>query len=86
MEVEMGSQLHFPGEIYSTTLQSDMVLGTTVGKSALVKLAVPWGEGLEAAHERKRAKYANLVAECREGGWSVRLYPVEVDVRGFVDD
>ncbi len=40
--------------------------------------------GLEAAYERKKAKYADLVTECRESGWSVRLCPVEVRARGFV--
>ncbi len=45
---------------------------------------MPWEEGLEAAYERKKAKYADLVAECRESGWNVRLYPVEVGARGFV--
>lgn len=29
-----------------------------------------------AAHERKRAKYVDLMAECREGGWSAKLYPM----------
>ena len=87
MEVDLGRQLHFPREINCTTLRPDMVLWTTAGKSALlVELTVPWEEGLEAAHERKRAKYADLVAECREGGWSTRLYPVEVGARGFVGD
>ncbi len=45
---------------------------------------MPWKEGLEASYERKKAKYADLVTECKESGWSVRLYPVEVGARGFV--
>ncbi len=45
---------------------------------------MPWEEGLEAAYERKKAKYADLVMECRESGWIVRLYPVEMGARGFV--
>lgn len=85
MEADLVRQLHFPREICSTTLRPDMVLWSTAGKTALlVELTVPWEEGLEAAHERKRAKYADLVAECREGGWNVKLYPVEVGARGFV--
>lgn len=36
----------------------------SAGRSALLaELTVPWKEGLDAAHERKRAKYADLVAE-----------------------
>ncbi len=45
---------------------------------------MPWEEGLEAAYERKKAKYADLVMECRESEWIVRLYPVEMGARGFV--
>ncbi len=45
---------------------------------------MPWEEELKAAYERKKLKYADLTAECRESGWSVRLYPVEVGARGFV--
>lgn len=37
---------------------------SSAGRSALlVELIVPWKEGLDAAHERKRAKYADLVAK-----------------------
>ena len=85
MEVDLGRQLHFPQEICSTTLRPDAVLWSAAVKSAtLIELTVPWEEGLEAAYERKKAKYADLVAECRESGWSVKLYPVEVGARGFV--
>ncbi|KAJ8393343.1 hypothetical protein AAFF_G00062440 [Aldrovandia affinis] len=82
MKVDLGRQLQFPQEICSTTLRPDVVLWSAAAKSAL--LTVPWEEGLEAAYERKMAKYADLVADCRESGWSVRMYPVEVGARGFV--
>ena len=85
MEVDLGRQLRFPQEICTTTLRPDVVLWSAAVKSVLlVELTVPWEEGLEAAYERKRAKYADLVAECRESGWHARTYPVEVGVRGFV--
>ncbi|KAJ8352978.1 hypothetical protein AAFF_G00124830, partial [Aldrovandia affinis] len=78
MKVDLGRQLQFPQEICSTTLRPDVVLWSAAAKSALlIELTVPWEEGLEAAYERKMAKYADLVAECRESGWSVRMYPVE---------
>ena len=87
LAVDVGRQLQFPQEICCTTLRPDMVLWTSVQKRALlVELTVPWEEGLAAAHERKRAKYSDLLAECREAGWSARLYPVEVGARGFVAD
>lgn len=50
----------------------------------MAELTVPWEGGLEAAHERKRAKYSDLAAECREAGWRAVTYPVEVGCRGFV--
>lgn len=62
-----------------------MVLWAAASESVLlVELTVPWEEGIEAAQERKKAKYFDLVMECREGGWSVRLCLVEVGTRGFV--
>lgn len=85
MEVDLVSQLQFPQEICSTTLNPDVVLWSAAVKSAvLIELTVPWEEGLEAAYERKKAKYADLVEEGRESGWSMRSYPVEVGARGFV--
>ena len=85
MVVDLGRQLQFPREICSTTLRPDVVLWSSAVKSVLmIELTVLWEEGLEAAYERKMAKYADLVAECRESGWSARTYPVEVGVRGFV--
>src|SRR4029434_771695 len=46
---------------------SPVVLWAKTERSALlVELTVPWEEEMEGAHERKRAKYSDLVAECRE--------------------
>ena len=71
MEVDLGRQLQFPQEICSSTLRPDVLLWSAAVKAAiLMELTVPWEEGLEAAYERKKAKYADLVAECRESGWS----------------
>ncbi len=85
MEVDLGRQLQFPQEICSTTLRPYVVLWSVAEKSLiLTELTVPWEEGLEAAYERKKAKYADLFTERRESGWSVSLYPVEVGARGFV--
>lgn len=50
----------------------------------LVELTVPWEEGIEAANERKHAKYTELVEECREAGWKAITRPIEVGCRGFV--
>ncbi|KAJ8356842.1 hypothetical protein SKAU_G00196360 [Synaphobranchus kaupii] len=40
--------------------------------------------GIEAAFERKKTKYSELAAECREAGWKTTIYPVEIGCRGFV--
>ncbi|CAC5372773.1 mrp [Mytilus coruscus] len=53
-------------------------------KAILLELTVPWGERIEDANERKRLKYQDLLAECRDNGWRVWLFPVEVGSRGFV--
>lgn len=83
MEADLGRQLHFPRMNCTTALRPGMVLWTTARKAALLpELTVPWEEGLEAAHERKRAKYADLNGDCRQSGWKVKLYPVEVGARG----
>ena len=49
----------------------------------LLELTVPWEDRMEEAQERKRAKYAELVAECRRNGWKARCEPIEVGSRGF---
>lgn len=66
---ELGQTAPFPRGICCTILRPDMVLCPKAERAAiLVELTVPWEEGIEGAHERKRAKYADLVAECRENG------------------
>ena len=49
----------------------------------LLEPTVPWEDRMEEVQERKRAKYANLVAECRRNGWKAHCEPVEVGCRGF---
>ena len=39
---------------------------------------------MKETSERKLERYAELVSDCREGGWRCLLYPVEVGCRGFV--
>ena len=85
MRVDLGKQLQFPREIVETSLRPDLVMWSEVCKTVLlVELTVPWESGVEAANERKRAKYADLVADCREAGWRTIMWPVEVGCRGFV--
>ena len=48
-----------------------------------VELTVPLEENCDEANERKALKYADLMEECREKGWRVSLFPVEIGCRGF---
>ncbi|XP_039516167.1 receptor-type tyrosine-protein phosphatase beta-like [Pimephales promelas] len=85
MRVDLGRQLQFPREIVETLLRPDLIMWSELCKTILlVELTVPWEEGMEAANERKRAKYADLAEACKEAGWKATTWPVEVGCRGFV--
>eukprot|EP00064_Thunnus_orientalis_P002837 superscaffoldBa00000219_g2845 len=74
--VNIGKQLHLSPEITTTPLWPDIVLWSTAAKNALlIELTIPWEEGMQAANERKRAKYSDLAVECREAGWTTIIYP-----------
>ena len=85
MRTDLGKQLRFPFDITITTLRPDIVLWSTTEKRVLlVELTVPWEQNIQEAYERKKARYADLVAECQEKGWRATTYPVEVGCRGYV--
>ena len=50
----------------------------------IVELTVPHEDNMAAAHERKEARYEELLDECREEGWKAMSFPIEVGCRGFV--
>ena len=52
-------------------------------KIIIIELTVPWEERCGEANERKRAKYDELMTECRGKGWQTWNFPVEVGCRGF---
>ncbi|XP_063050368.1 uncharacterized protein LOC134445223 [Engraulis encrasicolus] len=84
LKVDLGSQLKFPQHITSTTLRPDMVLTSESTKQVvLLELTVPWEDRIEEAFERKKAKYLELVDDCRLKGWRARCEPIEVGCRGF---
>ncbi|XP_026079824.1 uncharacterized protein LOC113057031 [Carassius auratus] len=84
LQVDLGRQLKFPGNITATSLHPDMVLTSESTKQVVIlELTVPWEDRIEEAHERKRAKYAGLSSECRNNGWKTRCEPVEVGCRGI---
>lgn len=56
-----------------------MVLWSPAAKLVYVmKLTVPWEEGVEEAYERKKNKYTDLAAEASQNGWEISIFPVEV--------
>ncbi len=84
MRVDLSRKLQFPSKITSTSLHPDIVMWSSNSKTVLfIELTIPWEAGIEAASGRKRLKYADLAAECREAGWRTMLYPVEVGCCGF---
>jgi hypothetical protein len=55
--------------IVQTTLRLDVVIRSTSQKSIIViELTVPWEERCEEAHQRKSAKYEELVEMCVNNG------------------
>ena len=52
-------------------------------KLILIELTVPWETRCEEAYERKKAKYTELVNQCKHTGWHTLLFPIEVGARGF---
>ena len=82
MTTDLDSQLTFP--IVTTQLRPDIVLWSiSTKKVVIIELTVPWEERCEEANERKKAKYEDLLAECRQQGWKTWNFPVEVGCRGF---
>lgn len=72
-------------EITITSLHLDIVLWVLTAKPALlIELTIPWEEGMSVAYEHKKAKYAELAAECKGAGWSTTIYPWEVGCRGYI--
>ena len=73
------------GETTSSNREGSGILGT-----AFYKTSSPFrphdalGGSDGRGFEHKKAKYQDLVDECREGGWRVWCLPVEVGYRGFV--
>lgn len=70
MSVDLDRQLRFPQVITTTIHHADIVLWSVPMRSVImVELTVPWEEGIDAAFERKKERYSDLAAECRQAGW-----------------
>jgi len=81
--VDLGKKLVFPG-IVQTNLRPDIILWSETGKKLImIELTVLWETRCEEAYERKKAKYTELLIECRERGYRTWRFPIEVGARGF---
>ncbi|TWW80104.1 hypothetical protein D4764_10G0011340 [Takifugu flavidus] len=84
LHVDLGKQLIFPQHIVTTSLRPDMIIISEASKYLIMlELTVPWEEQIEGANESKRAKYQELVEECRGRGWRTFYEPIDVGCRGF---
>ena len=83
MSVDLKQKLAFPN-IIQTSLRRDIVIWSDKDKClVMVELTVPWESRCEEACERNKAKYSNLQEQCKQKGWRVWLFPVEIGARGF---
>ncbi len=84
LRVDLRRQLKFPHQVMATSLRPDMVLTPAASKQVLlIELTVPWRNRIEETSEWKRAKYQELVQQCRRAGWKTRCEPVKVVYTGF---
>ena len=69
-----------------TAKRPDVTLySTSEKKCVVIELTVPAEENLAQANSRKKCKYTELIQECKEAGWDVKYFPVEVGSRGFTN-
>ena len=77
-----GCERFFP---IHTSKKPDLVVWCAESKQVhLIELTVPHEDNIQDAHERKQARYEDLVQECEEADWHAEHFPVEVGCRGFV--
>ena len=74
----------FPQDVATTDSRPDMVIWSE-DSIVLVELTIPFEEGMEAATERKRSKYADLLARCSSTRRAAHLTTIEVGSRGFIN-
>ncbi|KAA8595638.1 hypothetical protein FQN60_010929, partial [Etheostoma spectabile] len=75
--------IEIPGHHCSYISPTEHGLDVCCKQAGGAELTVPCEDQMEEAQEKKRAKYADLIAECWWNGWKARCEPVEVGCRGF---
>ena len=77
-----GCERFFP---IPTSKRPDLVVWCAEVKQVhLIELTVPHEDNIQDAHERKEARYEELLRECEEADWRADYFPVEVGCRGFI--
>ena len=84
MRVDLDQRMKVPDWIVQTNLRPDiLIISEKTKQMGAIELTVPSEERVEVSGELKRAKYEILVEEGKRKGWKVRVWAVEVGVRGF---
>ncbi len=78
-----GEHCCFPQDVATTDSRPDIVIWSDQS-IILVELTIPFEPGMDAAAERKQAKYADLLARCRTICHS-HFITIEVGSRGFIN-
>ena len=75
----------FPSIIVATDKRPDVVIWSTSTKTVLlIELTCPAEENFANAHAYKMDRYASLVEQIRNAGWSVHYQTIEAGARGFI--
>ena len=88
MDVDLENQLKYPSHIADSLKRLDIVIHSNQRKIVIhVELTVP-GEGRFHISNTKKygeyCDYSELGTLCRNNGWEVHCFPVEVGARGYV--
>ena len=79
------SEYSFPHHISPTNLQPDVVWWSDeVKEIRLLELTISYEPVLEQAHQRKLAKYEDVVEGAKVQGYNVEFFAVEVGSRGLI--
>ena len=81
---DVDRQLKFPSHIANTILRPDIVIySNSLRILIIIELTCPCEQNIDSAHSIKTAKYSVLVTLCRQAGWEVHFFAVEVGARGY---
>ena len=90
LNVDLEKQLQYPEHIAESRSRPDIVLYSNSLKLVVhIELTCPSEENIQFAHKRKDNSYnssSDLGVLCRENGWQVLCFPVEVGVRGYAGE